>query len=63
MTANSNFDIAAPLHFDTSVQFLHVHVYNILFKEPIETGNEQLVLLLETLLTYERSIEFRKLGL
>ena len=49
--------------FDTSVQFLHIHIYRLFFVESVSPSSPETVNLLLTLLNFEHSVEFNKLGL
>jgi hypothetical protein len=49
--------------FDQSIQFLHVHIFRLLFHEPLSPSSLESTVLLTRLLTHEHSTELNKLGL
>lgn len=42
---------------------MHIHIYNLLFNEVLDSKSSEMIQLLETLISYESSREFKKLGL
>lgn len=52
-----------PTLFDSKVQFLHIHIFRLLFMNPLNLGNPETLKLIQALLSHQNSLEFNKLGL